>query len=162
MPLPPPARMQAQASSLRPGDNAGLPSTDPKAPAIILSNWWCGIIGLAGASVYYVLYDQVGTRRPRAGAVSPLPLADAFCRCQTDKVKTVLEGEGLLLNEVPPAGAAAALSAMREAEAEGVPLRLTLAEAASQARPIPHPPPRNHHHHDCARAWAHGLCRRAC
>ena len=162
MPLPPPARMQAQASSLRPGDNAGLPSTDPKAPAIILSNWWCGIIGLAGASVYYVLYDQVGTRRPRAGAVSPLPLADAFCHCQTDKVKTVLEGEGLLLNEVPPAGAAAALSAMREAEAEGVPLRLTLAEAASQARPIPHPPLPNHHHHDRARAWAHGLCRRAC
>ena len=73
LPLPPPPRMQAQASSLRPGDNAGLPSTDPKAPAIILSNWWCGIIGLAGASVYYVLYDQVGN--PPAACWRRFPVA---------------------------------------------------------------------------------------
>lgn len=36
----------------------GLPDTDPKAPAIVLSNWWCVLIAFAAGTTFYLLYDQ--------------------------------------------------------------------------------------------------------
>lgn len=60
----------------------GMPATDPKAPSIVLSNWWCVLVAVAAATTFQILYDQ------------------------TDKVKAVFKNEGKLLEPQPEQGGA--------------------------------------------------------
>lgn len=38
--------------------HSDVADTDVKAPAIVLSNWWCVLIAFAAGTTFFILYDQ--------------------------------------------------------------------------------------------------------